>query len=516
MLPTLRINTGEFKVFDVRFIRRSLVQIHKDICLVSDCEHDHDGCVICSMNPRGYDMVKRDIQRLMDEGMIQIVQSGHVDDNVNVIVPVFKQPERLVIQYDSSSNKNVSNRSVSPLVILLAGPVPYASDKVVLYQYNATMIENGQEVPLPMTSSIVNIADVTKVTRSGLVFGSVVLEEVIVGKKVEIPNSTLSKLSYQGAPMRYSGVIVKAFDGSRKTVIGEVDLPVKIGLSDFHITFQLKFFKNGKLVIIGGEKALLVSHLLSFSYVEVEDEVGTSFQALSIAVEKRIEAPMSSLKDAQKIVEEGPVDQWGSVVEVSDNKGITGLGFHKGSSIVRSEEMQLSFRSGGFIHGNEQHLAAVLENSEEEDCTNFVTHGRTCNNWTAVDIPIILHRSKLVPNPIEYNDPSPSPKFEFPVFEAEEESDVEVSDELSRLLEQDEKIIQPFEEQIELVNLGSEDDVKEVKIGSRLCPDAKKGLIDLLQEYSDVFAWSYQNMPRLDSDIVEHRLSLKPECPPVK
>ncbi|KAI5409637.1 hypothetical protein KIW84_055177 [Lathyrus oleraceus] len=343
--------------------------------------------------------------------------------------------------------------------------------------------------------------------------------------------STLSKLSCQGAPIRYSGVIVKAFDGSCKTVIGEVDLPVKIGPSDFQITFQvmdihpayscllgrpwihevgavtstlhqnLKFVKNGKLVIFGGEKAMLVSHLPSFSYVEVEDKVGTPFQALSIVAEKRVGAPVSSLKDAQKIVEEGTVDQWGHMVEVSDNRGRTGLGFQKGSSIARSEDMQLSFRSGGFIHGNEQHLANVLEDSEEEDCTNFVMHGKACNNWTVVDIPVSLHRSKLVPNPIEYNDPSPSPNFEFLVFEAEEESDVEVSDELSRLLEQDEKIIQPFEEQIELVNLGSEDDVKEVKIGSRLCPDVKKGLIDLLREYSDVFAWSYQDMPGLCSGV---------------
>ena len=63
------------------------------------------------------------------------------------------------------------------------------------------------------------------------------------------------------------------------------------------------------------------------------------------------------------------------------------------------------------------------------------------------------------------------------MFEAEEESDVEVSDEWSRLLEQDENTIQSFEEQVELVNLGSEDDVKEVKIGSRLCIEVKKGLI---------------------------------------
>ena len=55
---------GEFKVFDVRFIWRFLVQMHKDVFLVSDCEHDHDGCAVCSVNPRGCQVVKRDIQRV--------------------------------------------------------------------------------------------------------------------------------------------------------------------------------------------------------------------------------------------------------------------------------------------------------------------------------------------------------------------------------------------------------------------------------------------------------------------
>ena len=107
------------------------MQMHKDVCLVSDCEHDHDGCAMCSVNPRGCEVVKRDIQRLMDEGMSQIVQSRHTNDDVNVIVPVFKQPEKLVIQYDSSNSNN--QRSVSPLVIQLAGPAPYSSDKAVPY-----------------------------------------------------------------------------------------------------------------------------------------------------------------------------------------------------------------------------------------------------------------------------------------------------------------------------------------------------------------------------------------------
>lgn len=143
-----------------------------------------------------------------------------------------------------------------------------------------------------------------------------------------LPKSTLGRLSYQGAPMRYNDVVVRAFDGSRKIVIGEVDLPVKIGLSDFQINFQvmdvrmayscllgrrlihevgaiaptlhqkLKFVKNGKLVVVGGEKTLLVSYLSSFTYVEVEEEIGTLLQALSIPSEvQKTGASMSSLKD---------------------------------------------------------------------------------------------------------------------------------------------------------------------------------------------------------------------------
>ena len=66
---------------------------------------------------------------------------------------------------------------------------------------------------------------------------------------------------------------------------------------------KLKFVKNVKLVIVGGEKALLVSHLSSFTYVDAEEEVGTRFQALSIADEiKKTGAPMSSFKDDQKAI----------------------------------------------------------------------------------------------------------------------------------------------------------------------------------------------------------------------
>ena len=41
-------------------------------------------------------------------------------------------------------------------------------------------------------------------------------------------------------------------------------------------------------------------------------------------------------------------------------------------------------------------------------------------------------------------------------------------------------------------------------------------MVEILREYVDVFAWSYQDMSGLDTDIVEHIFPLKPKCPPVK
>ena len=242
-----------------------------------------------------------------------------------------------------------------------------------------------------------------------------------------LPKSTFSRLSYQGAPMRNIGVIVKAFDGSCKTVIGEMDLPLKIGPSDFQITFyvmdiqpayscllgrswihvarevmytlhqKLKFPKNDKLVVVGGEKALLVIHLSSFMYVDDEEEVGMPFYALSITGEiKKTGAPISSLKDVQEAIQAGSIDKWGCVMEIVEDKNRDGLGFQPGPFNAKAKVMQLIFCSGGFIHENDQHSAAIIEDSGDEDeaCANFVTHGQNCNNWDAVDVPVVIDCSK--------------------------------------------------------------------------------------------------------------------------
>ena len=41
-------------------------------------------------------------------------------------------------------------------------------------------------------------------------------------------------------------------------------------------------------------------------------------------------------------------------------------------------------------------------------------------------------------------------------------------------------------------------------------------MITLLQDYVDVFAWSYEDMPGLDMNIVVHRIPLMEGCKPIK
>ena len=55
---------------------------------------------------------------------------------------------------------------------------------------------------------------------------------------------------------------------------------------------------------------------------------------------------------------------------------------------------------------------------------------------------------------------------------------------------------------VETVDFGTDDQPRELKIGSPLFTDERDRLIHLLRSYLDVFAWSYEDMPGLDPSIV--------------
>ena len=44
-----------------------------------------------------------------------------------------------------------------------------------------------------------------------------------------LPKNSLDRLDYEGLTLKPSKIMVRAFDGSKRTVHGEVDIPIKVG-----------------------------------------------------------------------------------------------------------------------------------------------------------------------------------------------------------------------------------------------------------------------------------------------
>lgn len=94
------------------------------------------------------------------------------DAYVCVVIPEFNILERTEVTFNSE------RPAVTPLVICPPGTMPYASEKVIPYKYNATMIEDGREASIPPLTCVGNITNNSRVLRNGRVI------HVVFPKKV--------------------------------------------------------------------------------------------------------------------------------------------------------------------------------------------------------------------------------------------------------------------------------------------------------------------------------------------
>ena len=76
--------------------------------------------------------------------------------------------------------------------------------------------------------------------------------------------------------------------------------------------------------------------------------------------------------------------------------------------------------------------------------------------------------------------------------------------------------VTPITGSTELIDFGTPDQPREIRINSSLSPDERSRLIDLLRSYLDVFSWSYEDMSGLDSSIMLHHLLILPHARSVK
>ena len=65
------------------------------------------------------------------------------------------------------------------------------------------------------------------------------------------------------------------------------------------------------------------------------------------------------------------------------------------------------------------------------------------------------------------------------------------------------------DEPLEMVNLSEDATVKhDVSISSSITAEERKSLIKLLKKFKNVFVWSYDEMPKLDPNLVAHSLNV--------
>ncbi len=100
--------------------------------------------------------------------------------------------------------------------------------------------------------------------------------------------------------------------------------------------------------------------------------------------------------------------------------------------------------------------------------------------------------------------------------EDEEMIEEDTPQEILKSLERHEDKPQPVGEETETINLGTDEEPRSVRTGTTLSPSERTAMIELLKDYKDVFAWLYEDMPGLDTDLVVHRLPLYEGAKPVK
>ncbi|KAG9453545.1 hypothetical protein H6P81_006449 [Aristolochia fimbriata] len=71
-------------------------------------------------------------------------------------------------------------------------------------------------------------------------------------------------------------------------------------------------------------------------------------------------------------------------------------------------------------------------------------------------------------------------------------------------------------DQLKKVNLGTKDDPRPTFLSASLSVTEETDYMSLLNEYKDVFAWSYTEMPGLDPTVAIHKLAIKSGVKPIK
>ena len=70
--------------------------------------------------------------------------------------------------------------------------------------------------------------------------------------------------------------------------------------------------------------------------------------------------------------------------------------------------------------------------------------------------------------------------------------------------------MKPTDNAIEDKNIGTKENPNIVKLSKNLPTKEKKEYLNLMKKYTDVFAWSYEDLKEYDTSIIQHTIPIKP------
>ncbi|XP_050889349.1 uncharacterized protein LOC127094571 [Lathyrus oleraceus] len=257
---------------------------------------------------------------------------------------------------------------------------------------------------------------------------------VDIGSSLNVlPKSTLSQLQFKGPEMRTNALIIRAFDGSQRQVIGEVDFPICVGPHQFSIIFQvmdinpaynyllgrpwihvagavtstlhqrLKYLIDDKLVIVCGEEDLLVNELSSFRYFETNEGIVEvplhclEFEEVSSVMANHNQSSatiLSSAKSAKQTLEKGPLPSWGKVVNMAEKRDRFGIVYHPAARKASPKKKQFNPVKFSSADYQNEHIVAVIGESSgnKPGASSFIRRcppGFKLPNWMAIMIPMV-------------------------------------------------------------------------------------------------------------------------------
>ncbi|PKI75824.1 hypothetical protein CRG98_003739 [Punica granatum] len=394
------------------------------------------------------------------------------------------------------------------------------------------------------------------------------------------PVSTLKQMNVDMSRIRASKTTVRAFDGSRRDVNGEIDLLIDVGLCSFSVTFQileipnafslllgrpwihaagavpssphqkLKFFVEGKLITVNGEEDYAIYKETAILYISIGEDQNLPFHSFDT---------ISVIQDYGEVGPSRTDHMIGKVMLKNDYVPGTGLGA-RAQGILRPIEVEeyrnrrgLGFRPSchkivqaqhvKHLHQLVAHYGKLSKSVSVPPLSQFfpappqVMGGSSETPFTesddfssdAAEAFLALPAIYAVIEETSYGvhvhpareDEELTNWISIPLYSATV-ANVEGLDEDGRVPEIEESLHRLENHQLtsieptEEINIGTTEEHRTLKIGTGLEPAQRARMIDFLTEYQEVFAWSYADMPGLDPSIIKHFLPLDTERFPPK